>query len=109
MCLIKDVLSLKMFESTLGYPDSSDGQRGLLSILGGTHLHTFGDRRDLIVIHALIISSLDDCNAFHVRLFSKSVWKLQLAQRAETSIRCTNVMEHITRVFYQLHCLSVSF
>ncbi|KAF7248501.1 RNA-directed DNA polymerase from mobile element jockey, partial [Varanus komodoensis] len=60
------------------------------------------------VIHALIISQLDFCNALYVGLPLKTVRILQLMQnRAARLLTGTGHYFHITPVLYQLHWLPI--
>lgn len=50
-----------------------------------SQLQLFLDRKDLAtVVHILVVSKLDNCNALYIGLSLKTVWKLQLIQDTES-------------------------
>uniref|UniRef100_A0A803SXZ5 Reverse transcriptase domain-containing protein n=1 Tax=Anolis carolinensis TaxID=28377 RepID=A0A803SXZ5_ANOCA len=76
--------------------------RQLCSYLGKPDLAT--------VVHALVTSRLDYCNALYVGLPLKTVQKLQLVQwEAAKLITRVAYREHITPLLRQLHWLPISY
>ncbi|XP_061466651.1 uncharacterized protein LOC133377174 [Rhineura floridana] len=74
-------------------------------------LRPYLDRENLAtVIHALVTSRLDYCNALYVGLPLKTVRKLQLVQNAAARV-LTGIKkyDHITPVLAQLHWLPICF
>uniref|UniRef100_A0A803SXN9 Reverse transcriptase domain-containing protein n=1 Tax=Anolis carolinensis TaxID=28377 RepID=A0A803SXN9_ANOCA len=62
------------------------------------------------VVHALVTSHLDYCNALYVGLPSKTVRKLELVQRSAARLLTgAPYREHTTPLLKQLHWLPVSF
>uniref|UniRef100_A0A803TS28 Reverse transcriptase domain-containing protein n=1 Tax=Anolis carolinensis TaxID=28377 RepID=A0A803TS28_ANOCA len=62
------------------------------------------------VVHALVTSRLDYCNALYVGLPSKTVRKLELVQRSAARLLTgAPYREHTTPLLKQLHWLPVSF
>ncbi|XP_061451815.1 uncharacterized protein LOC133369973 [Rhineura floridana] len=74
-------------------------------------LRPYLDREHLTsVIHALVTSRLDYCNALYVGLPLKTVRKLQLVQNAAARlIAGTKRSEHVTPILAGLHWLPVRF
>uniref|UniRef100_R4GD80 Reverse transcriptase domain-containing protein n=1 Tax=Anolis carolinensis TaxID=28377 RepID=R4GD80_ANOCA len=71
----------------------------------------FLGRSDLaMVVHALVTSRLDYCNAFYVGLPLKTVWKLQLVQHAAAKlITGMTYRERTTPLLSQLHWLPICY
>nr|XP_060608896.1 uncharacterized protein LOC132760735 [Anolis sagrei ordinatus] len=62
------------------------------------------------VVHALVTSQIDYCNALYVGLPLKTVRKLQLVQRAAVRLLTgASYREHTTPLLCQLHWLPVQF
>nr|XP_060618433.1 uncharacterized protein LOC132767443 [Anolis sagrei ordinatus] len=62
------------------------------------------------VVHALVTSRLDYCNALYVGLPLKTARKLQLVQRAAAMVLTgAGRREHTTPLLYQLHWLPISY
>ncbi|XP_061477973.1 uncharacterized protein LOC133382302 [Rhineura floridana] len=74
-------------------------------------LRPYLSREDLTsVVHALVTSRLDYCNALYVGLPLKTVWKLQLVQNAAARLLTrTKRSDHITPVLAHLHWLPICF
>ncbi|XP_061441792.1 uncharacterized protein LOC133364873 [Rhineura floridana] len=74
-------------------------------------LHPYLSKEDLTsVVHALVTSCLDYCNALYVGLPLKTVRKLQLVQNAAARLLTrTKRSEHITPVLASLHWLPICF
>ncbi|XP_061473928.1 uncharacterized protein LOC133380529 [Rhineura floridana] len=80
-----------------------------LRLVAQLHPYLCGD--DLAsVVHALVTSRLDYCNALYVGLPLKMVRKLQLVQNAAARLLTrTNRSSHITPVLARLHWLPICF
>ncbi|XP_061465627.1 uncharacterized protein LOC133376825 [Rhineura floridana] len=74
-------------------------------------LHPYLDRENLAsVVHVLVTSKLDYCNALYVGLPLKTVQKLQLVQNAAARLLTgTRRSDHITPILARLHWLPICF
>ena len=88
---------------------ASVAQRAFYQLQLMAQLHPYLDRDNLAsVVHALVTSKLDYCNALYMGLPLKTVRKLQLVQNTAARL-ITRRFEHIRPILTLLHWLPIRF